>query len=81
MSICESEVMERGKVDWNDYNLAGDGSPAPKRTNLTCPECAEPCFVAVRSLKLPDGSTWRERHCRSCGHIEERIQPPERPVE
>ena len=39
MRTCESEPMERGKVDWNDYNLGGDGSPAPKRTNLTCPEC------------------------------------------
>ena len=29
MRTCESEAMEgRKTVDWNDYNLAGDGSPA-----------------------------------------------------
>ena len=75
-------MAEQKPIDWAEYNLdGGNGHPPRPRSNRDCPECAEPCFVAVRSLKLPDGSTWRERHCRMCGHIEERIQPPERPVE
>lgn len=63
--------------DWNAYNLGVDG-PAGKRTNRSCPACGEETFVAVRSLNLQDGSVWRERQCRNCGHIEQRVQPPEK---
>jgi ribosomal protein S27AE len=62
---------------WEDYNLGVDGTSA-KRTNRTCPNCGQDVFACVRSLKLADGSVWRERHCQQCGHIEERIQPPEK---
>jgi hypothetical protein len=62
---------------WDDYNLGAGGSPAG-RTSRTCPECKQEVFVCVRSLTLADGSVWRERHCRHCGHIEQRIQPPEK---
>jgi len=61
---------------WNAYNL-GEGQTS-KPTNRTCPNCGQDAFVCIRSLQLADGSVWRERRCRSCGHIEERLQPPEK---
>jgi ribosomal protein S27AE len=63
--------------EWENYNLGAAGS-AVKHSNRTCPECGQEVFVAVRSINLADGSVWRERHCRACGFIEQRIQPPEK---
>ena len=72
MSICESEVMERGKVEWNTYTLGGDGRPVSNRTVLTCPECDQDALVVKDSCRLPNGNVWRKRICRYCGYVADR---------
>lgn len=48
--------------------------------NRICPQCHKPTFLVAESKEQEDGSTRRERRCKSCGHVEERIAPPEKPV-
>ena len=75
-------MAEREPIDWTVYdNLdAGSGRRATPRSNRTCPNCGQEVFVVLRSLTLPNGAVWRQRQCRQCGHVEERVQPLEIPI-
>ena len=51
------------------------------KTNRTCPKCGEETFLVEWSKEQPDGSTFRERRCKTCGHVGERIAPAEKEPE
>jgi len=51
------------------------------RTNRTCPKCGEETFFVTRPAAQKNGSTIRERRCKKCGHVANRIAPPEKDVD
>lgn len=47
--------------------------------NRVCPECNKSNFLATRGETQQDGSIIRERRCKDCGYVEDRIAPAEKP--